>query len=104
MTVAPAIQWAAFYSDCEHEVYEVKSGHRITLTYNLYATRGQGHLAGSSPVLDPTQLPFHDTLQQALVSPGFLRRGNSSVREHTTVSESRTDEQHRSRSSHLAES
>ncbi len=31
-----AIKWAAFYSDCEHEVLEVTSGHRITLTYNLY--------------------------------------------------------------------
>ena len=31
-----AVQWAAFYSDCEHEVLEVVSGHRITLTYNLY--------------------------------------------------------------------
>lgn len=30
-----SIQWAAFYSDCEHEVFEVKSGHRVTLTYNL---------------------------------------------------------------------
>ena len=31
-----AIQLAAFYSDCEHEVLEVISGYRITLTYNLY--------------------------------------------------------------------
>ncbi len=28
--------WAAFYSDVEHEVLPVTSGHRITLTYNLY--------------------------------------------------------------------
>jgi hypothetical protein len=31
-----SIQWAAFYSDCEHEVKEVKTGHRITLAYRLY--------------------------------------------------------------------
>ncbi|KAG8623934.1 hypothetical protein KVT40_008910 [Elsinoe batatas] len=30
------IQWAAFYSDCEHEVRQVTSGHRVSLTYNLY--------------------------------------------------------------------
>ncbi|EME83948.1 uncharacterized protein MYCFIDRAFT_152230 [Pseudocercospora fijiensis CIRAD86] len=37
---APAyIERAAFYSDCEHEVYEVTSGHRVTLTYNLFMTR-----------------------------------------------------------------
>jgi hypothetical protein len=29
---APAIKWAAFYSDCEHEVLVVTDGHRITLT------------------------------------------------------------------------
>ncbi|KAI9774057.1 MAG: hypothetical protein M1840_005150 [Geoglossum simile] len=32
-TEASEISWAAFYSDCEHEVLEVKTGHRITLTY-----------------------------------------------------------------------
>ncbi|KAI9926316.1 hypothetical protein MW887_004080 [Aspergillus wentii] len=29
------IQWAAFYSDCEHEIQTITEGHRITLTYNL---------------------------------------------------------------------
>jgi hypothetical protein len=29
------LQWGAFYSDCKHEVHEVTSGARITLTYNL---------------------------------------------------------------------
>jgi hypothetical protein len=33
-----SIQWAAFFSDCEHEVLEAMEGHRITLTYNLYWT------------------------------------------------------------------
>lgn len=36
---ASAVQWAAFFSDCEHEVCEVTAGHRVTLTYNLYWTR-----------------------------------------------------------------
>lgn len=30
------VSWIAFYSDVEHEVLPVKSGHRVTLTYNLY--------------------------------------------------------------------
>ncbi|EJD46049.1 hypothetical protein AURDEDRAFT_184405 [Auricularia subglabra TFB-10046 SS5] len=30
------VSWVAFYSDVEHEVLPVKSGHRVTLTYNLY--------------------------------------------------------------------
>ena len=69
------IKWAAFYSDCEHEVHEVTSGHRVTLTYNLFLTRGAGHLAGASSALDATQLPLYQGLQDALDNPGFLRRG-----------------------------
>lgn len=37
-----SIKWAAFYSDCEHEVLEVQSGHRVTLTYNLYVSEQVG--------------------------------------------------------------
>ncbi|KAF9474005.1 hypothetical protein BDN70DRAFT_866847 [Pholiota conissans] len=35
---APHAAFAAFFSDVEHEVTEVTSGHRVTLTYNLYNT------------------------------------------------------------------
>jgi hypothetical protein len=28
--------WVAFFTDCEHEIEPVKSGHRLTLQYNLY--------------------------------------------------------------------
>eukprot|EP01080_Neovahlkampfia_damariscottae_P001872 gene1872-1013_t len=28
--------WLAFYTDCDHEIKELKNGNRITLTYNLY--------------------------------------------------------------------
>lgn len=74
-TTPAEVKWAAFYSDCEHEVHEVTSGHRITLTYNLFLTRGIGHLAGASSTLDSTQLPLYEGLQEALGNPGFLRRG-----------------------------
>ena len=30
-----ALSLVAFYADCRHEVLKVKSGYRITLTYNL---------------------------------------------------------------------
>lgn len=66
---------AAFYSDCEHEVREVTSGYRLTLTYNLYVTRGLGHLAGSPSALDPSQLPLYEALKNALDNPGFLSQG-----------------------------
>lgn len=32
----PSIGYVAFFSDVEHEVTPVTSGHRVTLTYNLY--------------------------------------------------------------------
>jgi hypothetical protein len=28
-------KWAAFYSDCIHEVKPVAEGHRVTLTYSI---------------------------------------------------------------------
>jgi hypothetical protein len=72
----PGIKWAAFYSDCEHEVLQVTSGNRVTLTYNLFVTRGLGHLAGSpSSVLEAKSLPLYKTLQTALKEPTFFRKG-----------------------------
>jgi len=32
------VAWAAMYSDCEHEIKPVTTGHRVTITYNLYRT------------------------------------------------------------------
>ncbi len=66
-------QWAAFYSDVEHEVLPVTSGHRFTLTYNLYHT-----LSACHPVsLDITTSPLHKELQAALKTPHFMREGGT---------------------------
>ena len=66
-------QWAAFYSDVEHEVLPVTSGHRFTLTYNLYHT-----LSACHPVsLDVTTSPLHKELQAALKTPHFMREGGT---------------------------
>ena len=71
-----AVQWAAFYSDCEHEVLEVTEGHRITLTYNLYYTPGVGDLAGlNRPVMDIKQLPLFNKVKTALDDPTFMAAG-----------------------------
>jgi len=56
------LHWAAFYSDCEHEVLEVTEGHRLTLTYNLYAVRGNGQMGGHSGISIP-DLPWFPTLR-----------------------------------------
>ncbi|KND89203.1 hypothetical protein TOPH_06224 [Tolypocladium ophioglossoides CBS 100239] len=71
------ICWAAFYSDCEHEVLEVTSGHRLTLTYNLYAVRGAGSLTGVSPTLDPAHLPLFQAVKAMLGQDPFGGQGST---------------------------
>lgn len=61
-----SIRWAAFYSDCEHEILEVTSGYRLTLTYNLYAVRGMDRLTGISKSLDPTLLPLYQAVESIM--------------------------------------
>lgn len=39
-TTSSKVGYVAFFSDTDHEVEKVVSGHRITLTYNLYLTHG----------------------------------------------------------------
>jgi len=70
-----SIQWAAFYSDCEHEVHEVTAGHRITLRYNLYLTTRVDLQAGTESSLDATRLPFADFFKAALSEPRFMYKG-----------------------------
>ncbi|RMY49366.1 hypothetical protein D0864_14733 [Hortaea werneckii] len=75
---ASAINWTAFYSDCEHEVLPLHSGHRITLTYNLYLARGVG-LLNTPPLLPRRLLPHHlplvPHLHRALANPHFKPQG-----------------------------
>ncbi|KAF2795417.1 hypothetical protein K505DRAFT_382401 [Melanomma pulvis-pyrius CBS 109.77] len=73
--VNTSAQWAAFYSDCEHEVLEVTEGHRITLTYNLYYTLGVGDLAGNSPAMDVKSLPLYKKIYEALADAEFMADG-----------------------------
>lgn len=65
-----AIQWAAFYSDYEHEVLEVTSGHRLTLTYNLYATC---HANTARVNLEGIEL--YKTLTKLIEEPSFCQEG-----------------------------
>ncbi|VUC28823.1 unnamed protein product [Clonostachys rosea] len=71
------IRWAAFYSDCEHEILEVTSGHRLTLTYNLYAVRGTGRMTGASQTLDITHLPLYQAVSTALDQDPFGGKGGT---------------------------
>ena len=69
------IHWAAFYSDCEHEVHEVTAGHRITLTYNLYAHEQLGACFASPSTIDVDSPTLYQPVKEALASPDFLPEG-----------------------------
>lgn len=70
-----SIQWTAFYSDCEHEVLPVPSGHRVTLTYNLYVCERIGSILQRYPSADPSLFPLYGKLRDILEQPGFLLDG-----------------------------
>ena len=68
------IQWAAFYSDCEHEVLPVTSGHRVTLTYNLYF--GTADPISQSVNWGCSSLLLYQDFERALKSKEFLPTGS----------------------------
>lgn len=70
-----SIKWAAFCSDCEHEVLEVTEGHRLTLIYNLHVVRGNGFLGGYSPALDPPTLPLYKTIRDLVQDASLWKEG-----------------------------
>ena len=67
------IQWAAFFSDVEHEIFPVTAGHCVTLTYNLY------HIdqISPAPTADVTTSEIYLNLKAALAHPHFLRDGGT---------------------------
>ncbi|PCH39654.1 hypothetical protein WOLCODRAFT_141348 [Wolfiporia cocos MD-104 SS10] len=74
----PRVAYIAFYSDVEHEITPVKSGHRVTLTYNLYftpdtAARRSGQIPRSDK--QDTALAFMSAFQRLLNDPTFLPEG-----------------------------
>ncbi|KAH8595823.1 hypothetical protein B0O99DRAFT_671823 [Bisporella sp. PMI_857] len=69
------IKLVAFYSDCEHEVLEVTSDHRITLTYNLYVNEHIGGVLRGFPTADPSSYPLFESVKGLLQQPSFLPDG-----------------------------
>ena len=75
----PSIAYVAFYSDTEHEVLPVRSGYRVTLTYNLYYVKNNLQ-APTHPVLKPVPTnedSFRSALQRALDDEKFLPEGGN---------------------------
>ncbi len=83
----PAIGYVAFFSDIEHEVTPVISGHRITLTYNLYFD-DDGPVSANDTVSEHISPPltralasnehsFRAALSSLLANPEFLGDGGT---------------------------
>jgi hypothetical protein len=69
---APHIGYVALYSDVEHQVDLVKSGYRVSVTYNLYYE----DLAESPAItLSASALALKNTLEGLLGDPAFLPDG-----------------------------
>jgi hypothetical protein len=60
-----ALSLVAFYADCRHEVLRVKSGYRITLTYNLLLHGATSHPEGD----DGTAAELADLLREHFSTP-----------------------------------
>ncbi len=79
----PAIGYVAFFSDIEHEVAPVTSGHRITLTYNLYFDEGgpiSERDAVSEHLIPPqpsNQEAFYESFKALLANQEFMADGGT---------------------------
>ena len=75
-----SIAYAAFFSDVEHEVLPVTSGHRVTLTYNLYFGEDERASAKdlvSEPPQEENQRRFRSRFEALLKNPKFLPDGGT---------------------------
>jgi hypothetical protein len=72
---ADTIEWAAFYSDCEHEVKRVQSGHRVTLTYNLYVHERLGGVLRRHPAVRPSYYLLFEMVKKMLEQREFVSHG-----------------------------
>ncbi|KAH9968347.1 hypothetical protein BGW80DRAFT_1209092, partial [Lactifluus volemus] len=72
-----SIGYAAFFSDVEHEVLPVTSGHRVTLTYKLYFVNDERALKLVSEPPPLPQLRFRSIFEALLKDPEFLPDGGT---------------------------
>ena len=67
------LSFVAFYADCRHEVRPVKSGYRVTLTFNLLADSAAG-AQGAGPVAD-----LAHCLTEHFTTPATRRYGHTDL-------------------------
>ncbi|TFK61149.1 hypothetical protein BDN72DRAFT_477667, partial [Pluteus cervinus] len=77
----PSLCFIAFYSDVEHEVLPLQSGHRVTLTYNLYIEKQERYPEIQEfPTIPvhrsvPDQVLFKSALTNFLQDPNVFPQG-----------------------------
>ena len=75
----PSIAYVAFYGDIEHEVLKVTSGHRVTITYNLYILPSEtaGTQEPSTPIVQDNSglTNLKRTLEIMLQDKTFMPKG-----------------------------
>ncbi|XP_006464088.1 hypothetical protein AGABI2DRAFT_52087, partial [Agaricus bisporus var. bisporus H97] len=68
-----SVAYVAFYSDVDHEVLEVTSGHRITITFNLYFDDFRAPVILPKKKLDIPRNPFMLALQELTNDANFRK-------------------------------
>ncbi|KAI8865681.1 hypothetical protein GQ42DRAFT_110934, partial [Ramicandelaber brevisporus] len=64
--------WAAFYTDCVHEILPVTSGYRVTVTYNLLGVRDsiqRSPLVIDSPIISVIRAVLRSGFKGKLAVP-----------------------------------
>ena len=86
-----ALSLVAFYADCHHEVLRVKSGYRITLTYNLFlflhgdTIRPEGDDGTVTELADLLREHFSTPVPRYYGGPRLTRRTGSSTSSITST-------------------
>jgi hypothetical protein len=75
----PSICYVALFSDIEHEVAPVISGHRVTLTYNLYCDDDLNGPVSARNVhpTPPNEGAFREVFKALLENPEFMASGGT---------------------------
>ncbi|KAF8341306.1 uncharacterized protein EI90DRAFT_3011932 [Cantharellus anzutake] len=69
------LEWIAFFSDCEHEVLPVTSGHRVTLTFTLsFDYPNNGAEPFGAEIVAKSRDPKIELLHRALTAPGIFTK------------------------------
>ncbi|KAG8919539.1 hypothetical protein FRC00_011208, partial [Tulasnella sp. 408] len=72
----PSLPWAFFYSDVEHEILPVTSGHRLTIAYDIFTTDTVRYrVPGDSDKIDTHSIELFNVLNGAMKDEQFLNKG-----------------------------